>query len=239
MTSAETPRPRTLVVLPHPDDPEYFCGGSVARWIDEGGEVIYCLLTSGERGSDDAATDPVQLARRREAEQRRAAAVLGVREVLFLGYPDGELAATPDLARDLVRVIRRLRPTRVVTCDPSPVTDGFLNHSDHRVAGQATLDAVYPAAGSGMYFPDLEREEGLAPHKVGEVYIGFAADANLSLDVTDQLDRKAAALREHRSQIRKPQDLESRLKEWMRDPQSPPEAPRYVERFLRIEMEAD
>jgi LmbE family N-acetylglucosaminyl deacetylase len=228
---------RVLVVLPHPDDPEYFCGGTIARWAREGREVIYCLLTRGEKGSDDPATDPSQLARTREAEQRKAAAVLGVRQVQFLDFVDGELAETTSLRRDIVRVIRQLRPQIVVTCDPSPLSDAFINHADHRAAGQATLDAVYPAAGSGMYFPELTRDEGLEPHKVREVYVSLAGHPNWIQDVTEELPDKVRALREHRSQIDRPDELEARLQEWMRDPESPPSAPRYVEKFLRIELE--
>ncbi len=227
---------RVLVVLPHPDDPEYFCGGAVARWTSEGVDVQYCLLTRGDKGSDDPDTDPAALAKTREDEQRRAAAVLGVREVFFLSYQDGTLEANLDLRRDIVRVIRRVKPDRVVTSAPDSLTEGYLNHSDHRVCGQATLDALYPAAGSGMYFPELLRNEGLAPHKVPEVYVALPADSNLTIDVTGLLDKKIAALLEHRSQIREPEKLADRIRDWMRDPSSPPDSPRYVERFMRVEL---
>ncbi|MGH2605543.1 MAG: PIG-L deacetylase family protein [Anaerolineales bacterium] len=227
---------RVLVVLPHPDDPEYFCGGAVARWTSEGVNVHYCLLTRGDKGSDDPDTDPAVLAKTREEEQRRAASVLGVHEVDFLSYQDGTLEPDLDLRRDIVRVIRRERPNRVVTSAPDSLTDGYLNHSDHRACGQATLDALYPAAGSGMYFPELLRDEGLAPHKVSELYVALPADSNLTIDVTDYLDKKVAALLEHRSQIREPEKLADRIREWMRDASSPPDSPRYVERFTRVDL---
>lgn len=227
---------RVLVVLPHPDDPEYFCGGAVARWTSEGVDVRYCLLTRGDKGSDDPGTDPAALAKTREDEQRRAAAVLGVHDVTFLSYLDGTLEPNLDLRRDIVREIRRIKPDRVVTSAPESLTDGFLNHSDHRACGQATLDALYPAAGSGMYFPELLRDEGLGPHKVPEVYVALPADPNLTIDVTDQLDRKVAALLEHKSQIREPEKLADRIRQWMREPSSPPDSPRYVERFIRVDL---
>lgn len=233
--TAGAPR-RVLVVLPHPDDPEYFCGGAVAGWTAQGADVRYCLLTRGDKGSDEPETDAQALAKVREAEQRSAAAVLGVGEVTFLSYRDGTLEPSLELRRDIVRVIRQVKPDLVVTSSPDTLTDGYLNHADHRACGQATLDALYPAAGSGMYFPELLREEGLAPHKVAEAYIGLPAESNLTIDVTAQLDKKVAALLEHRSQIREPGKLPERIREWMRDPGSPPDSPRYVERFFRVEL---
>ncbi|MEX0788338.1 MAG: PIG-L deacetylase family protein [Anaerolineales bacterium] len=227
---------KILVVLAHPDDPEFFCGGSVARWTSGGAHVTYCLLTSGDKGSDEPATDPDALARTREVEQRNAAAILGVSEVLFLRRPDGTLQPDLDLRKDIVRVIRKVKPDRVVTSGIEVFSDHSLNHPDHRAAGQATLDAIYPASGSGMYFPELLYEEGLAPHKVNEVYVALAKDSNLTIDVTEFLPKKIAALLEHKSQIREPEKLNERMQEWMRDPQSPPELPRYIEQFARVSL---
>lgn len=226
-----------LVVLAHPDDPEFFCGGTIARWTGEGRQVSYCLLTRGDKGSDDGQVDPEQLAVLREKEQRAAAESLGVKEVRFLGLPDGYL--TPDLAlrREVVRVIRQIRPGIIVTCDPTNFfpNDRYINHPDHRAAGQVTLDAVFPAAGSGLFFPEL-LAEGLQPHKISQVFVAMPQTANTVIDVTDQFDRKVAALRQHASQIGDPADLIRRLRERMLDPESPPDAPRYVERFRRIDL---
>lgn len=237
MTKSDRPL-RVLVVLAHPDDPEFYCGGTVARWIYEGREVTYCLLTRGDKGDDDVATDPEMLAQKRMAEQRAAAEVLGVKEVIFLDHPDGYL--TPDLAlrRDVVRVIRQVRPEIIVTCDPTNFfpSDRYINHSDHRAAGQATLDAVFPASGSGLYFPELLQEEGLKPHKVEQVYVAGAQHPNTIINVTKFLDRKIAALKEHASQIPNLEALEKVLQQRMLDADSPPDAPRYIERFMRIDL---
>jgi LmbE family N-acetylglucosaminyl deacetylase len=235
---AEPPLAHVLVVLAHPDDPEFFCGGTLALWVDQGREIEYCLLTRGDKGADDADTDPVALARLRETEQRAAAAVLGVRQVRFLDLPDGYL--TPDLAlrKQVVRVLRQVRPDIVVTCDPTNFfpSDRYINHPDHRAAGQATLDAVFPAAGSALFFPELIRDEGLAPHKVRQVYVAMPQTPNTLVDVTAFIDRKIAALRQHRSQIPDQAGLETRIRERLLDPAGPPDAPRYVERFRLIDL---
>ncbi|UCF59830.1 MAG: PIG-L family deacetylase [Anaerolineaceae bacterium] len=229
---------RVLVVLAHPDDPEFYCGGTVARWVSEGREVTYCLLTRGDKGDDDVETDPEQLAQKRMAEQREAAKVLGVTEVIFLDHPDGYLTPDLTLRRDVVRVIRQVRPEIIVTCDPTNFfpSDRYINHSDHRAAGQATLDAVFPAAGSGLYFPELLQEEGLHPHKVEQVYVAGAQHPNTIVNVTKFFDRKLSALKEHASQIPNIEALEKNLRERMLDTDSPPDAPRYIERFMRIDL---
>jgi LmbE family N-acetylglucosaminyl deacetylase len=229
---------RILVVLAHPDDPEFYCGGTVALWAAEGRQIIYCLLTQGEKGNDDGEVDPLVIAQIRVEEQRRAADILGVEQVIFLDHPDGYL--TPDLAlrRDVVRVIRQVRPEIVITCDPTNFfpSDRYINHPDHRAAGQATLDAVYPAAGSGLYFSELNVEEGLSSHKVNQVYIAGAQQWNTVIDVTDLMNAKLAALREHTSQIHDFEAMEERLRKRMLDQESPPDSPRYVERFKRIDL---
>ncbi len=227
-----------LVVLAHPDDPEFYCGGTVARWASEGRRVIYCLLTRGDKGADESGTDPEAMAVTREREQRAAAAVLGVTEVLFLDHADGYLVPDLALRREIVGVIRRVRPDIVVTCDPTNFfpSSRYINHPDHRAAGQATLDAVFPAAGSGMFFPELEADHGLAPHKVRQVYVAGALNPNTAVDVTAQVARKVEALRQHVSQIRDMDGLDHRMRDWLLDPESPADAPRYVERFQRIEL---
>jgi LmbE family N-acetylglucosaminyl deacetylase len=229
---------RVLVVLAHPDDPEFYCGGTVARWVSEGREVTYCLLTKGDKGDDDVEAEPELIAQKRMAEQRAAAEVLGVKEVVFLDHPDGYL--TPDLAlrRDVVRVIRQVRPQIIVTCDPTNFfpSDRYINHSDHRAAGQATLDAVFPAAGSGLYFPELLQEEGLKPHKVEQVYVAGAQHPNTIVNVTKFFGQKLGALKEHASQIPSIETLEKVLRQRMLDADSPPDAPRYIERFMRIDL---
>lgn len=227
-----------LVVLAHPDDPEFYCGGTVARWSSEGREITYCLLTRGDKGSDDDRIPPDELARIREAEQREAASRLGVREVRFLEELDGYVMPTLDLRREIVRVIRQVRPDTVVTCDPTNFfpSNRYINHADHRAAGQATLDAVYPAARSTLYFPELSKQENLDPHKVREVYVAGAQHPNTIVDITPFLDQKLYALSAHQSQISDFEALEARLRSNLTDPNSPPDSPRYIEAFRRIEL---
>jgi LmbE family N-acetylglucosaminyl deacetylase len=229
---------RVLVVLAHPDDPEFFCGGTIARWVAEGREVIYCLLTRGDKGADEPGVDPLELAEVREKEQRAAAEILGVKEVIFLENPDGSLVPDLKLRMDVVRVIRTIRPDIVVTCDPTNFfpSDRYINHPDHRAAGQVTLDAVFPAARSALYFPELMEDEGLKPHKVRHVYVAGTIHPNTVVDVTDFIDRKIEALKEHRSQIRDIESLADRIRSRMQDAESPPDAPRFVERFKRIHL---
>lgn len=229
---------RVLVVLAHPDDPEFYCGGTIARWAASGRDITYCLLTRGDKGSDDDSLSTQELAEIREVEQRAAAKTLGVHEVMFLNELDGYVLPTLDLRRDIVRVIRQVKPQVVVTCDPTNFfpSSTYINHADHRAAGQATLDAVYPAARSSLYFPELSQEEGLQPYKVREVYIAGAQHPNITVDITDFFSQLVAALGEHRSQIKDITALEERMRKRMLDPESPPDDPRYIEKFRRIEF---
>jgi len=229
---------RVLVVLAHPDDPEFYCGGTIARWAASGRDITYCLLTRGDKGADDDSLSTQELAEIREVEQRAAAKTLGVHEVMFLNELDGYVLPTLDLRRDIVRVIRQVKPRVVVTCDPTNFfpSSTYINHADHRAAGQATLDAVYPAARSSLYFPELSQEEGLQPYKVREVYIAGAQHPNITVDITDFFSQLVAALGEHRSQIKDINALEERMRKRMLDPESPPDDPRYIEKFRRIEF---
>jgi len=224
---------RVMVILAHPDDPEYFCGGTVARWAQEGDDVTYVLATRGERGTNDPRLTPTQLALIREEEQRAAARVLGVREVVFLDYPDGSLSPDLNLRRDLTRQIRRHQPDVVITCDPTVrYRPHYLSHPDHLAVGDAALDAVFPDARNPLQFPEL-LEEGLEPHHVAEVYISGAAEPDTEVDITDSLQRKVTALREHHTQVSDPDGLEERLREWHRVEDENGQV-RYVERFRRI-----
>ena len=192
---------RILVVVAHPDDAEFGCAGSVARWVADGAEVHYCLFTSGNAGSDDPSMTPERLAAVREAEQRAAARVLGVKSVAFLHYPDGDLEDTRDARRDVIREIRRVRPDRVVCQSPFPSFNPYSGHRDHRHAGRLTLDAVYPYARDRMHFPEL-LAEGFEPHKVRGVYVMGHDEPDIVVDITATMDRKLEALRCHASQLR-------------------------------------
>ncbi len=201
--SETTDKPfRILAIFAHPDDSEFSIGGSAARWADEGAEVIYCIVTNGAAGSNDPQQDLAELVRIREVEQRCAAQALGVRDVLFLGYADGTLQPTLELRRELTRIIRQLRPDRVVCSDPTAVLygDDYINHPDHRAAAEAALYAVFPSAVTRPIFPEL-LAEGYEPHQVKEVYISGSVQPNLYVDISATLDRKIEALRCHKSQV--------------------------------------
>jgi len=202
MTEPTTQPLRILGIFAHPDDSEFSIGGSAARWAEEGAEVYYCIVTNGAAGSNDPQQDLAELVRIREHEQRCAAHALGVKEVLFLGYADGTLQPTIELRRELTRLIRQLRPDRVVCSDPTAVLygDEYINHPDHRAAAEAAIYAVFPSAVTRPIFPEL-LAEGYEPHQVREVYITGTEKPNTYVDISATLDRKIEALRCHTSQL--------------------------------------
>ncbi len=226
---------RILVILAHPDDPEFFCGGTIARWVNAGHQVSYCLLTCGDKGTNNRELTPDALCSLRQDEQMAAAAVLGVHQVRFLNFPDGYLVPDLKLRKEITRVIRQEQPNVLVTCDPTNlyVRDTYLNHPDHRAAGQATLDAVFPAARDHLNFVDLWRDENLEPHIVREVWISLPQEANISLDVTEYWELKLHALLEHQSQIGDPAMLKERLRS-RHTLDSSPENPRFEEHFKML-----
>jgi len=230
----ETPQ-NILVSLAHPDDPEFFCGATTARWVRAGHHVSYCVITCGDKGTKDLTIAPDELCAIRQREQRAAAAVLGVDEIRFLNYPDGYLVPDLALRKDITRVIRTVRPDVLVTCDPQTLFTamGGLNHSDHRAAGQATLDAVFPAARDHLNFIELWKDEKLEPHIVREVWVCGTLQPDVTLDVTDTWEIKIKALYEHKSQIGDPEKLAERIRN-RRTPDSTPENPRYEEKFRRL-----
>ena len=191
-----------LVVMAHPDDAEFGCGGTIARWAAAGKVINYVLCTSGDKGSSDPNLSPYKLAQIRRQEQINAAHALGARDVTFLSYEDGTLRNTLELQRDIVREIRRFRPDAVICQDPTMRFGGnrYLNHPDHRAAGDACLDAVYPSARDPHVFPELLVED-FQPHKVREVFMSTTQNADVWVDITDCFERKLAALREHASQV--------------------------------------
>jgi LmbE family N-acetylglucosaminyl deacetylase len=199
-----------LVIIAHPDDAEYGCAGTVVRWIREGRSVAYVVCTSGEKGTSDRTVRPEALARLREAEQQAAADLLGVREVMYLRYPDQGLEDTPAFRKHLVQVIRTFRPEIVVTTDPYR---RYVWHRDHRIVGQVVLDAAFPFARDHSAYPDL-LADGYEPHKVKELLFFGAEDINHYSDIADTFDQKLAALKCHASQMNelKAEDLDA----WLR-----------------------
>ncbi len=223
---------RVMGIFAHPDDPEFFCGGTFARWAAEGRHITFVLATSGDKGSNDRAITSEELLSVRETEERAAAARLGVKEVIFLRHPDGELQPTLELRRQLARLIRLKTPDIVVTNDPTARWYGthYINHPDHRAIGDAVLDAVFPAARDHLAFPELYRVEGLEPHKVLHVYLCGTHEPNIKINVTDHLETKIAALREHKSQIADMDAMEQRQRENV-DTQMAEDRPYYSESF--------
>jgi LmbE family N-acetylglucosaminyl deacetylase len=191
-----------LVIAAHPDDIEFGVAGSVARWIAEGHTVIYCVVTDGSAGSNEPGVDLDALAQTRRAEQSRAAELLGVSHVRYLGYRDGTLQPTLALRRDLTRLIRELRPYRVVCQDPTTVfvRDNYINHPDHRAAGEASVYAVFPSAETRPIFSEL-LEEGYEPHHVTELYLTLTAHPDTYVDISATIEQKLASLLCHVSQV--------------------------------------
>lgn len=218
--AADARRPaRIMVIVAHPDDADFGPAGTVAAWVRAGSRAQLVCCTSGDAGGEDSRQDPLELARMREAEQRAAAKVVGYEEVTFLHRPDGALENDLPLREQLVRLIRTFRPDAVMTMDPTVLIheDGYVQHTDHRAAAMAALDAVYPAARNPMAFPDLANHENLAAHEVKWLYLFFTDRANAWVDTSDTIEVRIDALREHRSQLRDAEDLEERIRAWGRE----------------------
>jgi LmbE family N-acetylglucosaminyl deacetylase len=216
--AAEQAQPvqRVLAIAAHPDDLDFGCAGTIATWTDAGLDVSYCIVTNGDAGGFDPTVPRSAIAGIRQDEQRKAAALLGVTDVEFLGYPDGRLVVSLELRRDITRVIRRVRPDRVVV--PSPQRDlrnVYGSHPDHLAAGEAGLCAIYPDARNPFAHPELLEQEGLDAHTVGEVWVFIGNDkADHYVDITDRFDRKIAALRAHTSQTAHMTTLDERMRAW-------------------------
>ncbi|GAC1439803.1 MAG: PIG-L family deacetylase [Mycobacteriales bacterium] len=216
MTENQDAVERVLVVVAHPDDVDFGAGGTIATWTEEGIEVSYCVVTDGDAGGFDPAVPRSAIGGIRQTEQRAAAKELGVEDVVFLGYPDGQLFVTLDLRRDISRVIRQRRPQRIVLQSPERNWERiYAAHPDHLAAGEAAMCAVYPDARNPFTHLELA-EEGLAAWTVGETWImSTGPGANRYVDVTDVFHRKLAALRAHESQTAHMPDLEDRLRGWL------------------------
>ncbi|MFL7791929.1 MAG: PIG-L deacetylase family protein [Anaerolineae bacterium] len=197
-----TPPERAMIIAAHPDDIEFVVAGTAAKWARAGTAVRYVLATSGDAGSHVPGITREEVARIREEEQRAAARIAGVEDVVFLGYHDGEVEPTLVLRRDLVREIRRFKPDIVICYDPTHLLMGnrYINHPDHRAVGLAALDAIAPAAAMPLVFPEL-REEGLEPHQVKEVFITSSSESDTWIDISDTIEIKIEALRQHTSQF--------------------------------------
>ncbi|MEX2431570.1 MAG: PIG-L deacetylase family protein [Dehalococcoidia bacterium] len=210
------PGERIMVVVAHPDDAEFMCSGSVARWTSEGRKVIYALVTSGDKGTSDRTIVPAELAKLREQEQREVCAILGMHTVEFLRYEDGVVQNTLELRKDITRLIRKHTPSAVITQNPATRWSGnYVNHPDHRNTGDATMDAVFPSARDYHMFPDLVMNEGLMPHITEHLYLGARGDmAEVYFDISETIETKIRALKAHKSQVINPtEEFDNRIKE--------------------------
>ncbi len=212
-----TPR-RVLVMVAHPDDPEFTSGGTIALWRNQGAWIGYVICTGGDKGSEDRSLPAATLIDTREQEQRRAAARLGVETVEFLGHEDGGLQHTLALRRELVRAIRRHKPDSIICFDPTTrfVDDWYIQHPDHYLSGEAVLAAIYPAARNARTFPEL-LEEGLEPHTVEQVYLTSGNNPTRWFDTSATLETKIAAMQDHTSQVQDPDGLAAFLRTMARD----------------------
>ena len=200
-----------LVISPHPDDAEFGASGTVAKLVRQNKNVVYLVCTSGEKGTDNPHVKPEQLAKIREKEQMEAAAVLGVKNIFFLRYPDQELEETQEFRKDIVKYIRILRPELIITSDPYR---RYVWHRDHRIVGRVVLDAIFPYSRDVWSYPDFI-EAGIQPHKVKEIWLWAPEDqdVNFRVDITDTFDLKIKALHCHKSQIKEP--FKSEMEKWL------------------------
>lgn len=230
---------RVLVVTAHPDDVDFGAAGTIAGWVAEGIEVTYCIVTDGDAGGFDPTVPRSQIPAIRRAEQVAAGAVLGVHDVRFLGYRDGELTVTHDLRRDISRVIRQVRPQRMLIQSPERNWRRLpASHPDHMAAGEAAIFAIYPDARNPFAHPVLLNDEGLDAWTVHDVWVFGTPTPDTFVDITDRFDQKIDALRAHESQTAHMEDLEDRIRGWgvmMAELGGLPEG-RLAESFMRVEV---
>ena len=223
---------KILVILAHPDDPEFFLGGTIAHWAKLGHEVSYLLLTKGERGISEAFPDGDYLKSVRVKEQANAAAYLGVDQISYLDFPDGYLEVNLENRRKLVAEIRRKQPDIVVSCDPQTLFHhAYINHPDHRAAGQLTIDSVFPAAGNPAFYPE-QFSEGLNITHIQELWLSLTINPNLILDVSDYWEQRLEALKFHASQIGDPEAFVQKWTERRKEFSGTEDG--YFEQFRRV-----
>ena len=227
-----------LGVAAHPDDLDFAAAGTMAQFAQDGAAVYYLILTDGGKGTHDHSIPAAELIKMRQEEQRAAAKAVGAKDVLFLAYPDGALSVTLELKKEIVKVIRTLKPDVVITMDPSMIYSserGFINHPDHRAAGQATLDAVFPLARDYLAFPELEGE-GCTPHEVATVLLTNFDRNDFCIDIADTIEAKMAALAAHKSQIADMPAMQEHMKQRAQE-LGQESGCDYAECFVRIDVQ--
>lgn len=228
---------KILVIFAHPDDPEFFCGATIAKWVGEGNMVEYLLLTRGEKGINDHFNprNNDEIIQIRKKEQEKAAQILGVNVIHYLNEPDGYLANNILIRRKVVKAIREIKPDIILTCDPTNyyLHDTYINHPDHRAAGQIVIDSVFPAVQNHAFFPDLIINNQLCPHQLKEVWLSMPLNSNTIVDVTNFWAQKLKALHAHESQIGNHEEFDQRMME-RRVQGSSIKKPKFEEVFHRI-----
>lgn len=214
MKTWDSPK-KILVILAHPDDPEFFCGATLAKWHQECNEISYLLLTRGEKGINDHFNphNIDEIINIRKIEQEKAARVLGVKQITYLTEPDGYLVPALSIRRKVVKVIREVKPDIVVTCDPTNyyMRDTYINHPDHRAAGQIVIDSVFPAVQNPAFYPDLIIKDNLQPHLLCEIWLSLPFKPNIKINVSKYWPIKLQALHAHQSQIGDPREFDLRM----------------------------
>lgn len=238
-SAANSSKKIVLAVGAHPDDIDIGCSGTISKIIQDGGQTFYLVLTDGSKGSEDAKISDKELTKLRHSEQENAAKILGVKKVFFQNFVDGELENSHELRKAIVRVIRTVKPTTVMCFDPTVIYDAnrqFINHPDHRVAGQATLDAVFPYARNIRTFPEL-LAEGLEPHIVEEVLLTNFSKHNFYVDISSSIDLKIQAIGCHTSQFQDIEKFQDRIRQMgaMLGKESKPKV-KYAEAFFKITL---
>ncbi len=205
---------RVLVIMAHPDDPDFSCAGTAIQMTAQGIAVTYMILTNGDKGNHNPLITRNQLILMRKEEQRAAAALSGVKDVLFMDEEDGFLRPTPEIRKRVCREIRRIRPQLIICSSPERYFsgNGYINHPDHRNAGLVAMEAIFPAADNPMFYPDMANE-GYLPHKISQLYVSGHDDADVEVDVTDSIETKIRSILSHKSQFPEPEQMEKWLKE--------------------------
>lgn len=205
---------RVLVIMAHPDDPDFSCAGTTAQMASQGIEVTYMILTNGDKGNHNPLITRNQLILMRKAEQRKAADLCGVQDVIFMDEEDGFLRPTREIRKRVTQAIRRIRPELIICSNPERylVGDGYINHPDHRNAGLVALEAIFPAADNPMFYPDMANE-GYPPHKISQLYVSGHSRPTVEVDITVEIETKIKAILSHQSQFEDPEAVEKRMRE--------------------------
>ena len=227
---------RALVIMAHPDDPDFVCAGTAIQMARQGIEVTYMILTNGDKGNHNPEITRNQLIAMRKIEQRNAAELCGVKDVLFMGEEDGFLRPTPEIRKRVTREIRRIRPELIICPDPDRylVGEGYINHPDHRNAGLVALEAIFPASDNPMFYPDMA-DEGYKPHKISHLYVYGHAEPTAEVDITADLETKIRAILCHKTQIGDPKNAPANWKKRWGEEQ-PDGSMRYFERFKAMKF---